>query len=194
MRQTAQLYDPLLQFSELWNDPKYAARAKLDETALPKQTSYAFESAGVYVMRSQWGPEGTYLALHCAPPALSGHDQPDNGTFELYAYGRWLMTDSGFYTYGHDKAGPGLASTDAGTPDVDAGRQGFENRRAAAAVAVLAGTGCAGGGKPVVRGARASSDGLVRGQEVLRVPGRGDRPGPRRVVRALDPGTPERVE
>ncbi|HSW44439.1 MAG TPA: alginate lyase family protein [Phycisphaerae bacterium] len=100
---TARLYDPLLRFSEVWNDPKYAARAKLDETALPKQMSYAFESAGVYCLRSQWGPEGTYLALHCAPPALGGHDQPDNGTFELYALGRWLMTDSGFYTYGHDR-------------------------------------------------------------------------------------------
>jgi heparan-sulfate lyase len=54
-------------------------------------------------MRSQWGPEGAYLALHCPPPGISGHDQPDNGTFELYAHGRWLMTDSGYYTYGHDR-------------------------------------------------------------------------------------------
>ena len=91
-----QLYDALLQYSELWNDPKYAARAKQDVAALPKQPSYAFESAGSYVLRSQWGPQGTYLALHCPPLGISGHDQPDNGTFELYAYGRWLMTDSGF--------------------------------------------------------------------------------------------------
>jgi hypothetical protein len=55
-------------------------------------------------MRSEWGPAGTWLALHCAPPAISGHDQPDNGTFEMYAFGRWLLTDSGFYTYGHDRA------------------------------------------------------------------------------------------
>jgi len=102
-RRAMQLYDPLLQYSAFWHDPKYAARAKQDETALPKQTSCAFESAGVYLMRSQWGPEGAYLALHCPPPGISGHDQPDNGTFELYAYGRWLMTDSGFYTYGHDR-------------------------------------------------------------------------------------------
>jgi heparan-sulfate lyase len=100
---TPQLYDPLLRYSEVWNDPKYAARAKLDVAALPKQTSYAFESAGVYVMRSQWGLEGTYLAMQCAPPALSGHDQPDNSTFELYALGRWLMTDTGYYTYGHNR-------------------------------------------------------------------------------------------
>jgi len=42
------------------------------------------------------------LAPHCSPPAISGHDQPDKGTFELYGYGRWLMPDTGFYTYGHD--------------------------------------------------------------------------------------------
>ena len=100
---SAQLYDPLIRFSKLWDDPKYAARAMQDTTALPKQTSYAFESAGVYVMRSRWDAQGAYLALHCPPPALSGHDQPDNGTFELYAHGRWLMTDTGFYTYGHDR-------------------------------------------------------------------------------------------
>ncbi len=102
---TGQLSDSLLHFSKVWNDPKYSACAKCDLAGLPQQTSYAFESAGVYVMRSQWGTNGSYLALQCAPPALSAHDQPDNGTFELFAYGRWLMTDSGFYTYGHDRAG-----------------------------------------------------------------------------------------
>jgi hypothetical protein len=99
----APLYDPLLHFSAVWNDPKYATRAKVEVSGLPKQTSCAFKSAGLYLMRSQWGPEGSYLALHCPPPAISGHDQPDNGTFELFAFGRWLMTDSGYYTYGHDR-------------------------------------------------------------------------------------------
>ena len=59
----------------------------------------------MYALRSGWGPEQVYFALHCSPPAISGHDQPDNGTFELSAYGRWLMTDSGYYTYGHDPEG-----------------------------------------------------------------------------------------
>ena len=96
------LYAKLVHATESVGDPKYAARAKLDRSALPEQTSYAFSQAGMYVMRSEWGPEQIYLALHCSPPAISGHDQPDNGTFELYAYGRWLMTDTGYYTYGHD--------------------------------------------------------------------------------------------
>ncbi len=96
------LYSSLVRGSKTTGDPKHAARAKLDRRALPSQTSFAFSDAGMYVMRSEWGPEQIYFALHCSPPAISGHDQPDNGTFELYAYGRWLMTDTGYYTYGHD--------------------------------------------------------------------------------------------
>ncbi len=99
------LYPTLIEASEILEDPKYAARAKLDRSDLPKQTSYAFEQAGMYVLRDQWGADQIYFALHCSPPAISSHDQPDNGTFELYAYGRWLMPDTGYYTYGHDPQG-----------------------------------------------------------------------------------------
>lgn len=99
------LYSPLLGATDLLEDAKYAARARLDLANLPEQTSYAFPEAGMYVMRDRWGPEQIYMPVHCSPPALSSHDQPDNGTFELYAYGRWLMPDSGYYTYGHDPDG-----------------------------------------------------------------------------------------
>jgi heparan-sulfate lyase len=96
------LYGALIEATDLFGDPKYAARARFDRAALPVQKSYAFPDAGMYVLRNDWGPDQIYFALHCSPPAISGHDQPDNGAFELYAYGRWLMTDTGFYTYGHD--------------------------------------------------------------------------------------------
>jgi hypothetical protein len=96
------LYSTLTEATTLLDDPKYAALAKLDLDKLPEQTSYAFTHAGTYVLRDQWGPEQVYFALHCPPLGISGHDQPDNGTFELKAYGRWLMPDTGFYTYGHD--------------------------------------------------------------------------------------------
>ncbi|MBN2295139.1 MAG: alginate lyase family protein [Pirellulales bacterium] len=96
------LYSRLLEATHLLDDPKYAARAKLDRKHLPEQKSYVFPQAGIYVMRDDWGPEQIYFTLHCAPPAISGHDQNDNGTFEFYAFGRWLMPDTGFYTYGHD--------------------------------------------------------------------------------------------
>ena len=99
------LYATLIEASDLWDNPKYAARAKLNRDKLPGQTSYAFRDAGTYVFRDDWGPEQIYFALHCPPKGISGHDQPDNGTFELCAFGRWLMPDSGFYTYGHDAKG-----------------------------------------------------------------------------------------
>jgi len=100
-----QLYPALVKATELFGDPKYAALATLDRAALPGQTCYAFREAGMYALRNDWGSDQIYFALHCSPPAISSHDQPDNGTFELRAYGRWLMTDSGYYTYGHDPDG-----------------------------------------------------------------------------------------
>ncbi|MEA1952556.1 MAG: alginate lyase family protein, partial [Planctomycetota bacterium] len=99
------LYSRLVEATRLLDDPKYAARAKLDRSHLPQHKSHAFPQAGIYVMRDDWGPEQIYFALHCAPPAISSHDQQDNGTFELCAFGRWLMPDTGFYTYGHDPKG-----------------------------------------------------------------------------------------
>jgi heparan-sulfate lyase len=98
-----ELYDQLTDASERFNDPKYKALADLDHAHLPAPGSYAFPDAGMYAMRNSWKPDQVYMALHCSPPSINPwHDQPDNGTFELYAYGRWLMPDSGFYTYGHD--------------------------------------------------------------------------------------------
>lgn len=100
-----QLHRTLVEATKLLGDSKYAARANLDRSNLPKETSYAFTDAGMYVLRDDWGPEQVYFALHCSPRGISGHDQQDNGTFELYAYGRWLMPDTGYYTYGHDPKG-----------------------------------------------------------------------------------------
>jgi heparan-sulfate lyase len=102
-RSTWPLYGALMEASELLGEPKYAARAQLDEANLPPPESHAFREAGMYALRNGWGTEDIQLTLHCSPPAITSHDQPDNGTFELYAYGRWLMPDSGFYTYGNDK-------------------------------------------------------------------------------------------
>jgi heparan-sulfate lyase len=102
-RATWPLHSILSEATELLGDPKYAARANLNRSALPDQKSYAFAEAGMYVMRDDWGPQQIHLGLHCSPKAISAHDQPDNGTFELCAYGRWLMPDTGFYTYGHSK-------------------------------------------------------------------------------------------
>lgn len=104
-RATWPLYAPLVEATAHFGDPRYAARARLDLDQLPAPESHAFPEAGMYALRNGWGTDQIYLALHCSPPAISSHDQPDNGTFELYAYGRWLMPDTGFYTYGHDPVG-----------------------------------------------------------------------------------------
>jgi len=102
-RSSLQLYNMLVEAGQKFNDPKFRALADLDIKNLPANGSVAFEDAGLYVMRNQWTPDQVYMALHCSSPAISSHDTPDNGTFELYAYGRWLMPDSGYYTYGHDR-------------------------------------------------------------------------------------------
>jgi heparan-sulfate lyase len=102
-RTSWQLYRTLTEASEKFNDPKYQALADLNTQYLPSNGSIAFSEAGLYAMRNRWTPDQVYMALHCSPPAYSSHDTPDNGTFELYAFGRWLMPDTGFFTYGHDR-------------------------------------------------------------------------------------------
>lgn len=101
-RKSWSLYNVLSEASEKFNDPKYKALADLNVQLLPLNGSVAFSEAGLYVMRNKWSVDQTYMTLHCSPPGYSIHDTPDNGTFELYSSGRWLMPDSGFYTYGHD--------------------------------------------------------------------------------------------
>ncbi len=102
-RKTWHLYNTLMEAGEKFNDRKFTALAELDTKNLPANGSVAFSDAGLYVMRNNWTPDQVYMAIHCSPPGISIHDTPDNGTFEIYANGRWLMPDTGFYTYGHDK-------------------------------------------------------------------------------------------
>lgn len=101
-RSEGSLYRHLHQATERWEDPKFSALADLDIRQLPENGSAAFPHGGMYALRNRWSPDQVYMALHCSPPPISSHDQPDNGTFELYAYGRWLMPDSGYYVYGLD--------------------------------------------------------------------------------------------
>lgn len=96
------LYKVLSNAGKNYRDPKFQALADLDLSQLPKNGSIAFPEAGMYAFRSGWSTGDVYMALHCSAPAISSHDTPDNGTFELFAYGRWLMPDTGFFTYGHD--------------------------------------------------------------------------------------------
>jgi heparinase II/III-like protein len=72
--------------------------------AAPKKTAYALKDSGFYSMRSNWGPKAIAMVLKSGPDG-GFHCQPDNGTFELNAFGRRLMPDSGTYIYHGDKAG-----------------------------------------------------------------------------------------
>lgn len=97
-----QLYKTMVEAGKRFEDPKFQALADLDKSRLPKNGSVAFSHAGLYALRNEWSHDQVYMALHCSPRGISTHDTADNGTFELFAYGRWLMPDTGFYTYGHD--------------------------------------------------------------------------------------------
>ena len=102
-RKKFRLYKTLTEATQIFGDPKYAALANLDRDKLLTSPNRSFPEAGIYIFRSDFGPKQIYMPLHCSPVANSTHNQPDNGTFELYAFGRWLMPDTGYYTYGHDK-------------------------------------------------------------------------------------------
>ena len=90
---------PLLVAAKLFGRPELAAVAEGRPDPRPAWLARAFPVSGMYFLRSGWAPDAVFVALHSSPPAISGHDQPDNGTFELYAGGRWLIADSGAYAY-----------------------------------------------------------------------------------------------
>ena len=64
----------------------------------PQHLSKAFKHSGYYVFRSGWDEMATQMTLKAGPPAF-WHNQPDNGTFELYSKGRNFFPDSGSYVY-----------------------------------------------------------------------------------------------
>lgn len=69
--------------------------------APPENLSIAYKPSGFYVFRSSWQPDAIQMVLKAGPPAF-WHNQPDNGTFELYIKGRNFFPDSGSYVYGGD--------------------------------------------------------------------------------------------
>ncbi|HEY3324601.1 MAG TPA: alginate lyase family protein [Planctomycetota bacterium] len=68
----------------------------------PKETSVAFNGSGYYFLRSDWSPDATWMALKCGPDG-GWHCQRDNCSFELFAFGSYLMPDTGCFIYSGDK-------------------------------------------------------------------------------------------
>ncbi len=69
----------------------------------PDLSPRLFDRSGYYVLRNGWEPSSTVLihSNNYSDEALRiwSHNQPDNGTFELYHNGRNFFPDTGVYAY-----------------------------------------------------------------------------------------------
>lgn len=68
---------------------------------LPAYLSNRLADSGFYIFRNGWKMDATVMVVKAGPPAF-WHNQPDNGTFELFIKGRNFFPDSGSYVYGGD--------------------------------------------------------------------------------------------
>lgn len=69
------------------------------EGSQPDYESVGYQDSGFYVFRnSRDAEDGIQMVVKAGPPAF-WHNQPDNGTFELWYNGRRLFADSGSYVY-----------------------------------------------------------------------------------------------
>jgi heparan-sulfate lyase len=66
-----------------------------------EETCFRFEESGFHFFRNEWSRDAIFMPVKYGPKAR-GHNQPDNGTFSLSAYGRDFMVDSGSYVYNSD--------------------------------------------------------------------------------------------
>ena len=73
------------------------------EGSLPEHLSVGYLNSGFFVFRNGWDEECIQMIVKAGPPAF-WHNQPDNGTFEMWYDGRILFQDSGSYVYGGDES------------------------------------------------------------------------------------------
>lgn len=83
----------------------------------PAKTSVAFPDGGYYFMRTGWGCDDHYLALHCGPYGSHGHN--DTLAIVAAAYGRTVLFDPGICTYGTPEASELKATISHNTVTVD---------------------------------------------------------------------------
>lgn len=90
----------ILPFLPLFDRPDWRWFAsKGQEGAPPASRMQELPAAGYYTMRSDWTENALFLVTKNSKTTHFGHNQADNLTFELSAYGQRLMTDSGCYNY-----------------------------------------------------------------------------------------------
>ncbi len=68
---------------------------------LPEYLSKGYLNTGIFIFRNSWSDDATQMVVKAGPPAF-WHNQPDNGTFELWYKGHNLFPDSGAYIYSGD--------------------------------------------------------------------------------------------
>lgn len=68
----------------------------------PAHLSKRYENAGFHIFRNGWKEDATVMVVKAGPPAF-WHNQPDNGTFELFVKGRNFFPDAGSYVYAGDE-------------------------------------------------------------------------------------------
>ncbi|MFV0585773.1 heparin-sulfate lyase HepC [Bacteroides reticulotermitis] len=71
------------------------------EGKVPENLSKGFATSGFFTFRNGWKDDATVMVLKAGPEG-GWHNQPDNGTFELWVNGTNLFPDSGFYIYAGD--------------------------------------------------------------------------------------------
>ena len=67
----------------------------------PTELGSAFPYAGQYAMRSGWSDDDRFMIIDAGPYGIA-HQHEDNLSFELFAYGDYLVTDPGTYRYNYD--------------------------------------------------------------------------------------------
>ncbi len=92
------------QWSKVFPDNQFIKYLATEgkEGALPEYKSKGFLKTGFFVFRNSWAEDAVQMVVKAGPPAF-WHNQPDNGTFELWYNGSKLFADSGSYVYEGNK-------------------------------------------------------------------------------------------
>lgn len=92
-------------WSKLFPDNKFIKYWATEgaEGAKADYLSNAHLTSGFFTFRNSWDKDATIMIVKAGPPAF-WHNQPDNGTFELWYKGETLFADSGSYVYGGDSS------------------------------------------------------------------------------------------
>lgn len=92
------------EFEKLFPDNKFIKYWASDrkEGEKPNYLSTAYKTGGFYIFRNGWDEKSSQMVVKAGPEG-KWHNQPDNGTFELYINGRNFFRDSGSYVYGGDE-------------------------------------------------------------------------------------------